>query len=169
MSGSRLYCQNPFGQRPKENDELQARNLSYLYSMRTEQAIDVLKSHGLRMTDTRVQIIEGFLGQESALHQRELESLLPEIDRITLYRNLKTFEEKGVIHKAVDSTQQQRYALCQSGCSKEAHQDDHIHFHCTACDRTICLDTKITRPTLPEGYTVENTHYAIDGLCPRCQ
>ncbi len=55
MSGSLLYSQNPFGQRPKENDELQARNLSYLYSMRAEQAIDVLKSHGLRMTDTRVK------------------------------------------------------------------------------------------------------------------
>jgi len=132
------------------------------------QAEHLLKQHGLRKTTTRLQILSAFIQSTRALHHGELESQLPDIDRITLYRTLKSFEESGIIHKALDSTQQQRFALCTDSCSHEEHAHDHIHFHCTQCDQTMCLDEKVPTPRLPQGFHIHATHFAVDGICPQC-
>ena len=42
-----------------------------------------------------------------------LEKAFPRADRITIYRTLKTFEEKGIVHGIEEGTTEVKYALCQ--------------------------------------------------------
>lgn len=130
----------------------------------------LLKSHQLRLTDMRVKVLDLFLSRPVALSHNDLEQELGQVDRITLYRTLRTFEEQGLIHKAMDGTDKQKYALCQhNNCSHGTHQDHHAHFHCDTCGKTICVE-EIAAPTItpPPGFAVSETHLVIRGRCDQC-
>ncbi len=133
-------------------------------------AIKLLNRHQLRKTQTRISILEVFHANHEALGQAELEKQLGDIDRITLYRTLRTFEQKGILHQAIDGSGKTRYALCSEGCSEHQHNDNHAHFHCEVCDRTICLD-EISTPAInmPKSHEVKQTHLVLSGICEACQ
>ena len=52
----------------------------------------------------------------SAVSSQEIEQNLKGIDRITLYRILKAFEEVGLIHSIADGSGKTKYALCSTSC-----------------------------------------------------
>ncbi|MEM6316270.1 MAG: transcriptional repressor [Bacteroidota bacterium] len=135
-----------------------------------ERSLEVLKSNGLSKTESRKRILELFLESENALSIQAIENKLEKIDRITLYRTLKTFEAKGIIHKALDGTHHPKYAMCESQCNEHSHQDNHAHFHCTSCQQTICLEsvTTPTIPDIPKGFQVKETNLILSGLCDTC-
>ena len=54
-----------------------------------------------------------------------IEQHFKNFDRVTLYRLLNSFEEKGLIHKVFDANGDIFYAKCQV-CKDHNHQDDHI-------------------------------------------
>lgn len=130
----------------------------------------LLKSHQLRLTDMRVKVLDLFMARAEALSQNDLEQELGKVDRITLYRTLRTFEEQGLIHKAMDGTDKQKYALCQHDCAQGTHHDHHAHFHCDTCGKTICVE-EIAAPVItpPVGFAVSETHLVIRGRCDVCQ
>ena len=130
----------------------------------------ILKDHGLRITKTRMAILEQFLTHNAALTHSDIEEKIMDMDRITLYRTLKSFEEKGVIHRAIDGTDKSRYALCESSCTEHAHHhDSHVHFHCNHCEQTFCIDG-VSIPTFstPAGYQVKSSDVVLNGVCPTC-
>jgi Fur family ferric uptake transcriptional regulator len=129
-----------------------------------------LEKHQLRKTNMRKEVLKLFLEAESkALSHRDIEQALGQPDRITLYRTLKTFEEKGLIHQAVDSSGISKYALCSDECTSNDHQHEHAHFHCNNCGATICLDENIIpQAEVPEGYTVTQSHLILEGVCADC-
>ena len=135
----------------------------------TAKAQHLLKSHQLRLTDMRMKVLELFLTRSEALSQNDLEQHLGKVDRITLYRTLRTFEEQGLIHKAMDGTDKQKYALCQHDCGQGAHHDHHAHFHCDTCGKTICVEA-IAAPVVapPPGFSVSETHLVMRGQCDQC-
>ena len=115
----------------------------------------ILSSYGLNKTKSRIKILELLLQQHDTIALQEIEKSIPALDRITLYRNLKLFEDKGIIHRALDGTNHPKYAICAEGCNEEKHQDNHAHFHCVACEKTVCID-EISLPqidNLPSGYS----------------
>ena len=60
---------------------------------------DVLKKNQLSVTDGRKKILELFLNSEGALAHADIEEKTGEtFDRVTVYRTLNTFVEKGIIH-----------------------------------------------------------------------
>ena len=132
-------------------------------------AVELLTHHQLRKTQFRERVLDLFLHADQALSQRDLEEQLHESDRITLYRTLKTFEEKGLIHKAIDGSDRLKYALCSGHCDVHAHHDHHAHFHCESCGRTFCVE-EVLAPHLeaPPGFVVESTHLIINGRCALC-
>lgn len=138
-------------------------------SFQMEKVIALLRAHDLRKTLVRVQVLEVFLNATEALSSSIIEQKFEKIDRITLYRTLKTFEEKGIIHKAIDGSDKVKYALCHSGCDANHHHDNHAHFHCDDCGRTYCLDT-IEAPSInaPKGFKLGSTHLVLEGTCERC-
>jgi hypothetical protein len=76
-------------------------------------------------------------------------------DRVTVYRTLQTFVEKGIIHQIPTTDNSILYALCRHNCEQGHHHDNHVHFICTNCDKTFCLDD-VTVPDekLPPGQPV---------------
>lgn len=135
-----------------------------------EKVLELLKSYQLRNTVMRRQVLELFLkAGHKALSSNNLESALEKTDRITLYRTLKTFEQKGIIHQAIDGSGVTKYALCHDQCSEHDHLDDHPHFHCKNCGKTICLEGKIQNSVnVPSGFTVQQRHFILEGTCSDC-
>lgn len=136
-----------------------------------QKAIEnILKHHGLRTTEMRCQVLKLFLlANREAITHPELERRMPDADRITLYRSLKSFEEKGIIHQVVDGSQATKYALCTGTCTEHQHVDQHAHFHCNDCGKTICLEEKLSPSfNVPQGFLVSQAHLVLKGKCENC-
>jgi Fur family ferric uptake transcriptional regulator len=134
-----------------------------------DQLRETLKGHHLRTTTCREDVLSAFINKKNALSHGDLEGTLGEsYDRVTIYRTLKTFLEKGIIHKVLDD-EGLRYALCTNQCSEEKHHHDHIHFKCNACGKTNCLENlHIPGVALPKGYRAASFNLLIQGTCPEC-
>src|SRR6201996_6659277 len=107
-----------------------------------EKKIDeLLKKSQLSVTGGRRKILELFLLQEGALSHSDIEKKAgSRFDRVTVYRTLQAFLEKGLIHSIPTADNSIRYALCKDDCSGGQHQDDHVHFICNDCGHTFCLE-----------------------------
>ena len=136
-----------------------------------QQIADLLKHGKLRTTATRKLVLKEFLAAgNQALTSNEIEKKFEDLDRITLYRTLKTFEEAGLIHQAVDVSGKSKYALCSEDCSTHNHEDHHAHFYCKNCKKTVCLDdVKIPFINLPSNFILEDKQLVLSGICSDCQ
>lgn len=129
----------------------------------------MLEQHQLRKTPMRRKILSVFQKANRALSQGDIEVLMPDADRITLYRTLKTFEKSGMVHRAVDGTKVVRYALCGHECSKGHHKDSHLHFRCKGCGHTTCVENvKVPELVLPKNYQLDEAYVVAEGMCPNC-
>jgi len=130
---------------------------------------DILKDHSLRQTNSRLDIASFFLKNKKAISHSDIESQLDgKYDRVTIYRTLKSFIDKGLIHQVLDDGQSTLYALC-SKCTTQEHQHNHIHFKCLKCEETICLEgVTIPKVQLPEGFEVTDSNFLITGVCRNC-
>src|SRR6478672_9053980 len=131
---------------------------------------EILRRKHLSVTDSRKKILSLFLGTPDALAHGDIEKKAGEkFDRVTVYRTLQTFVEKGIIHTIPTSDNSVRYALCKD-CTEGHHHDDHVHFVCTNCHKTICLDDVVSPDIrLPEGYEAHDVQVVINGICKDCQ
>ena len=131
---------------------------------------DLLKRNHLSITGGRRKILELFLQHDGALSHSDIEKKAGEkFDRVTVYRTLQTFLEKGLIHSIPSPDNAIRYALCKEGCTEGHHRDDHVHFICTSCGITVCLEELTIPPIrLPEGYVSEQVEMLISGVCKSC-
>ena len=130
----------------------------------------LLRKYGLRITDVRVMILKLFINSKVALSEFNVEQKLENIcDRVTVYRTLKRFVEKGLIHKVLDEGNIVKYAICGSDCSVENHQHEHVHFKCNVCGSTVCLENiPIQKVELPVGYKQEESNFLVLGTCKNC-
>ncbi len=131
----------------------------------------ILHQSQLRQTQSRSDILGVFIDHGVALSEREIEDAMhTPCDRVTIYRTLSTFLEKGIIHKVLDDAGAMKYALCSAECQNHApHRHDHVHFKCTACGRTVCLDQVPIPPVpLPQGYQLSEVNMLLEGTCPAC-
>ena len=130
----------------------------------------ILKDHSLRLTQGRSDIISVFIKKNVAIAHSDIEQEVDgKYDRVTIYRTLKSFLDKGLIHKVLDDSGVMHYALCDDACTEIGHQHDHIHFKCTACGETTCLDhVHIPSVDLPQGFTFGESNYLISGVCKKC-
>jgi Fur family ferric uptake transcriptional regulator len=131
----------------------------------------LLKRHKLRVTQFREQVIGLFSASEATLSLRDLESDLGDFDRVTLYRTLKAFEDKGLIHKVPTESQQLYYGLCSENCGPDEHQHNHAHFNCTKCEHVYCIETEAIRfgKKVIDGFKVEKAEILLEGICPNCK
>ena len=129
----------------------------------------LLRSHSLRITPFREQVLQLFLNQSAAISSRKIQDELADADRITVYRTLKSFVEKGLVHEAFDGTDTPKYALCEEHCDEHAHHDQHVHFHCDNCDQTFCVEeVEVPYITTPKGFEVKSTNVVLRGKCSVC-
>ena len=128
-----------------------------------------LESNGIRPTAMRILIYKFMAQKNVAIALTDIENAFVKAERTTLYRTLKTFEDKSIVHHIDDGTGISKYALCEPGCNCELDQDLHLHFHCSNCDETVCLtEHKIPHINLPNGYIAEDANLVITGICEKC-
>ncbi|WP_324027781.1 transcriptional repressor [Maribacter sp. BPC-D8] len=128
-----------------------------------------LDNKSVRPTAMRILIYKFMASKNTAVALTDIENAFEKAERTTLYRTLKTFEEKGIVHQIDDGTNVSKFALCQPGCNCEIDQDLHLHFHCSHCDKTVCLtEHKIPHINLPAGYIAEDANLVIKGICDSC-
>jgi Fur family ferric uptake transcriptional regulator len=131
----------------------------------------ILKDYQLRTTTSREAILQLFIKNGFALSYSDIErEIAASFDRVTVYRTLKTFLDKGVIHKVLDDEGSLKYALCSDPCSTHEHHHEHVHFKCEKCGQTNCLESvTIPQITLPKGFSAKEMNLLIQGRCNKCQ
>ena len=135
------------------------------------QIDDILKRNQLSVTGSRKKILELFLLSNGALAHGDIEKKTGEkFDRVTVYRTLQTFLEKGIIHTIPTVDNSVLYALCKDDCSAGHHHDNHVHFICNECNKTTCLDdVTVPEVKLPKGFQPNHAEMVVYGICGDCK
>jgi Fur family ferric uptake transcriptional regulator len=129
----------------------------------------MLQKHKLKKTAARLRVLSIMYSKITATSQPDLESVMDDIDRVTLYRILSVFEEKGIIHKVFDLNGTANYAVCHSNCIENHHHDEHLHFNCTLCKNVYCLnELNLPKLNLPAGFEPTAFTLYASGVCPKC-
>jgi len=130
----------------------------------------ILKKHSLRHTECRTEVLSHFLNKSVAISHTDLEEVFDKkFDRVTLYRTLKSFLEHGIIHKVLDNESTPKYAVCAETCEVSHHRHDHVHFKCTQCLQTQCIENvHFPHFTAPEGFIFSDVNVLITGICKDC-
>jgi Fur family ferric uptake transcriptional regulator len=134
------------------------------------EVTELLRRNHLSVTESRKKILYLFLEEEGALAHGDIEKKAGEkFDRVTVYRTLQTFVDKGIIHTIPTADNSVRYALCKDNCSEGHHHDHHVHFVCSQCKQTYCLDDVVTPGiNMPKGYRAEQVEVVVEGVCRNC-
>ncbi|MEP6616925.1 MAG: Fur family transcriptional regulator [Ginsengibacter sp.] len=131
----------------------------------------ILKQTGLSITESRQKILDLFMHSSGALAHADIERRMDDgFDRVTVYRTLNSFVEKGIIHLIPTKDNSIKYALCKDDCEAGHHHDNHVHFICDVCTKTICLDDVIVpNVKLPRGFKPDHAEMMVTGVCGECR
>ncbi|TZF84668.1 transcriptional repressor [Pedobacter sp. BS3] len=135
-----------------------------------KEVLEILNKHQLKKTSPRLSVLSILRSRETAISQPELETILgKDVDRVTLYRTLSTFEGKGIIHKVLDMHGTANYALCDASCTEHKHNDEHVHFNCTSCLNVYCLEAlQIPHLVMPPDFIPHTINFIVYGICEKC-
>lgn len=138
--------------------------------MEEREIQDYLKAHGLRKTAFRIELLKLFIKSKHSLsHQNIRERITSTQDKVTIYRGLNAFLEKGLIHKVLDANNVFKYALCLEEHDQETPTHNHAHFLCNECNNTFCLyEVKLPIYKNIAGFQVVNSKLILEGYCPDC-
>lgn len=127
-----------------------------------------LKIRNIKPTAMRELVLKVLTEQDRAISLADIEHKFDNADKTTLYRTIKTFEENKLIHSIDDGTGSVKYALCKETC--QCHPEDlHVHFLCTKCHQTYCLnDISIPSISLPVNFKLETINLVVKGICSNC-
>jgi Fur family ferric uptake transcriptional regulator len=136
----------------------------------TTHVDEILRRNSLSITESRKKILNLFMNIHGALAHGDIERKAGEkFDRVTVYRTLQTFVEKGIIHTIPTTDNSVRYALCKD-CTEGHHHDDHVHFICQQCGATLCVnDVTVPEIRLPKGFSINQIQVVVKGICKDCK
>lgn len=91
-------------------------------------------------------------------------NLVPNIDRATVYRTIKSLVEQGILREVHLNKDYSHYELTHAG-------DNHQHFMCTNCEKIIPVevDSKLIAKLLPKDIKTEEFELNIKGRCNDCK
>lgn len=133
-----------------------------------QEALDKLKSTGVRITPQRHAILEYMI--HTVTHPtadeiyRALEKTFPNMSVATVYNNLRVFRKSGLVKELTygdsssrfDFVTHNHYHMICSDCSKI------VDFHYPGLDEVEQLASHVT------GFQVEGHRLEIYGLCEEC-
>ncbi|XKH51702.1 peroxide-responsive transcriptional repressor PerR [Chryseomicrobium palamuruense] len=132
-------------------------------------ALDTLKSTGVRITPQRHAILEFII--QSMTHPtaddiyRALESKFPSMSVATVYNNLRVFRESGLVKELTYGDSSSRFDFVTN---------DHYHMICTSCGKIVDfhypgLDEVEQLASHITGFEVESHRLEVYGKCPSCK
>ncbi len=112
-----------------------------------------------RRSKKRDQILAALQDSKTALSAGSIHSILPKIDKVTIYRNLDLFVSEGTVK-----------ALNFGGTETLYEYQQHPHHHavCTDCDRVIhftAQDEKIKKLLGLSDFQVTDLELTVKGIC----
>lgn len=137
-------------------------------ALSAEQALDELRSRGLRMTPQRQAIVgeimraEGHISPQSIA--RRVKQRMPGVNASTVYRTLDLLEELGMVS----------HAHLEGGPEyHRAGEAEHIHLVCSNCgedDELSIAEAERLRRLIQRhnGFVPDLAHFAIAGTCSGC-
>jgi Fur family transcriptional regulator, ferric uptake regulator len=129
-----------------------------------------VKGSGLKDTPLREEVLQLFINSNKALSSKEIiKKLGNKYDRVSIFRTISSFSEKGIIHSIPTSSDYVVYSLCRDECQLSNHQDNHYHFWCHKCGNIFCLnDFEFEKSKLPKGYKTQRVNIIFEGICKDC-
>jgi Fur family ferric uptake transcriptional regulator len=140
-----------------------------LAAQSVESAVDLLRSKGLRVSSARRLVIEALFAADRPLTAEEiaagLEGWLPSSDLASVYRNLDTLEELGLVRHF--------HAGHGAGLYSIASADEPEFLSCEQCGafEAVPAGTLAGARALIEqetGYRARFSHFPIVGTCASC-
>lgn len=127
-----------------------------------EAAAAVVRSRGLRLSTSRRLVLEALYRAEGPL---TAEQIAGDMDIASVYRNLDTLEEIGLVRHAHLGHGAGLYTRASVGARE--------YLLCDACGAVLAVDPERldgVRELLRAefGYEARFTHFPIAGLCPEC-
>lgn len=137
----------------------------------TEQARELLRARGLRITGPRIALLKTLLDAHRPTSAQELiDSVAAQgMDHVTVYRTLNTLVEEGIAQAVGTTDRGRRFEVhaCE-GC-----RVGHPHLECRGCGDIQCLEQGILPsmiiPTDVGGFLIEEAKLYLYGLCAACQ
>ncbi|MBN2824114.1 MAG: transcriptional repressor [Campylobacterales bacterium] len=128
----------------------------------------LLKTHGLKSTFQRVSIIKaidkaGHIGIDEIY--KEIAAYHPSISLATVYKNILTMKELGLVVEVPIANTKSKYELIK---------DDHIHFICQSCgsvkDNPITHEIQNFFDNLvsKDAFTLHSSQNNLYGTCRLC-
>ena len=135
--------------------------------MTLDEAWRILQEHQFKRTKNR-EVILGFLADTNRYLtagevKSHMESGNPGISFDTIYRNLTTFTELGILEETELTGERHFRMHCEAGVH-------HHHFICTICGMTRSIPDcpmDMISVDLP-NYEIEAHKFEVYGRCPKC-
>jgi Fur family transcriptional regulator, ferric uptake regulator len=131
-------------------------------------AVGALRSRGLRVSSARRLVLEALFAGDGPLTAEQiaagLDGRLPTSDLASVYRNLETLEEIGLVRHVHLGHGPGLYTLTRG---------EHEYLACERCDAFVAVGPTeldavraVVRQTF--GYEASFRHFPLVGLCPDC-
>ena len=131
----------------------------------------ILSKNGISRTQFRTELLNLFYSSNISLSVEDiLRNFDNSVNKVTVYRSLESFKQKGLIHQVPDSNNLKRYSLCREDeCRDGLHNHNHGHFICHSCNQTFCLE-EIISPDIRclKGFYVQELKLTAEGYCNNC-
>ncbi len=138
---------------------------------KNKYALLTLQNAGLSKTPQRIAVLTLLLKAEAPLSVRDISQELAakaRIDRVTIYRILSLFKQRGIAREIASSGGTNYFEM--------ASQENpvHPHFNCRNCGELSCMEplTFSQSRQLISGkddYSVDHIEINISGLCAACR
>jgi Fur family peroxide stress response transcriptional regulator len=136
--------------------------------MHLRDALETLKSTGVRITPQRHAILEFLI--QSMIHPtaddiyKALEAKFPNMSVATVYNNLRVFRESGLVKELTYGDSSSRFDFVTN---------DHYHIMCDSCGKIVDfhypgLDEVEHLASHVTGFQVSSHRMEIYGTCPTC-
>jgi Fe2+ or Zn2+ uptake regulation protein len=133
--------------------------------------IHLLKENSINKTAPRVAVMQVLMLSETMLCLSDiLKRLNYAYGRVTVYRALRAFCRKQLIHKMVDlqNTAYYRFNNIPEHTSLKEINNGEIYFKCENCGGITILKANKKKYPLPNGFIQTATNFLIAGYCDHC-
>ncbi len=130
-----------------------------------------LNRQGLRPTPLRLAVLNILADAPRALQAQEILGLIRtrrQVNKVTVYRILEDFTQRGMIRRLSLEGRGGHYELA---CE---HRPPHPHFQCSTCKEVQCLEPMPLQQVWaelrgPVGNRADHIEIRIAGLCHKCR
>jgi Fur family ferric uptake transcriptional regulator len=137
---------------------------------RRQALVDELHTLGLRATPARVGVLDAIRSVDAPVTHAELAERVRGNgwDAATVYRNLMTLVEAGVVARTDHGDRRWRFEAVRI----DEPRHEHPHFFCTDCGTVSCLpEVKVQlrrTMTLPRSARSHHVEVQLRGVCDDC-